>query len=64
MLTYSLYTINIQSIERLMTTSKIDDIIFHGGAHTQKDSKQWILNLAGREPHPDVSAMNFACWSS
>ena len=64
MLTYSLYTINIQSIERLMTTSKIDDIIFHGGAHTQKDSKQWILNLAGSEPHPDVSAMNFACSSS
>ena len=40
MLKYSLYTINIQSIERLMATSKIDDIIFHGGAHTQKDSKQ------------------------
>ena len=39
--------------------SKIDDIIFRGGAHTQKNSKQRILNLTGSEPHPHVSAINF-----
>ena len=60
------YTINKsgQSLEILMTTSKIDDIIFRGGAHTQNDPKQGILNLTGSESHPHVSAMNFACWSS
>ena len=38
----TLYTINKsdQSLEILMTTRKIDGIIFRGGAHTQKDSKQ------------------------
>ena len=50
MLNYSLYTIknNIaknkfiynqwkRSLERFMTTSKIDDVIFLGGAHTHRN---------------------------
>ena len=41
-----------------MTTSKIYDIIFRGGAHTQQNFRQSILNLTGSEPHPHVSAIN------
>ena len=41
-----------------MTTSKIDDTIFRGGAHTQQDFRQRILNLTGSEPYPLVSAIN------
>ena len=53
------------SLERLMTTSKIDEIIFHGGAHIQQDFRKRILNLTASEPHPHVSAIiNFARWSS
>ena len=44
----------------LMTTSKIDDIIFRGGAHTQQEFRKQILNLTGSEPHPHISAINFA----
>ena len=43
-----------------MATSKIDGIIFRGGAHTQQDFRQRILNLIGSEHHPHVSAINFA----
>ena len=47
-----------------MTTSKIYDIKFCGGARTQQDFWKRVLNLAGSEPHPHVSAINFASWSS
>ena len=39
--------------------SKIDDITFRGGAGTQQDFREKILNLTGSEPHPYVSAINF-----
>ena len=47
-----------------MTTSKIDDIIFREGAHTQQDFRQRILNLTGSKPHPHVSAINFPCFTN
>ena len=40
-------------------TSKTDDIIFRGGAHTQQDFRQKNLNLTGSEPYLYVSAINF-----
>ena len=77
MLKYSLYIIKNNtakkklihnwwkwSLQRLMTRSKIDDIIFRGEAHTQEDFKQRILNLTGSEPHSHASAINIARWSS
>ena len=33
-----------------MTTSTIDEITFRGGAHTQQNFRQRILNLTGSEP--------------
>ena len=59
MLKYSLYTIKnnaakkksymqlIKVVSRKITTSKIDDIVFYEGAHTQQDFRQQILNLTG-----------------
>ena len=40
-----------------MRKNKIDDIIFCGGALTQHDFRQRILDLTGSEPHPHVSAI-------
>ena len=55
----NLYTINKSGLQK--DTSKIDDIIFRGGAHTLQDFRQRILNLTGSESHPHVSAINFNC---
>ena len=59
MLKYSLYTIkktrlrtNVYAVNKngLQTnTSKIDDIKFHGGAHTQQGFRKSVLNLTKRE---------------
>ena len=51
------------SLERLMTTSKIYDIIFRGGPYTQQDFRKRVLNLTGRDPYPYVSGINFTRWS-
>ena len=53
MLKYSLYTIKNNTAEK--------SLIFRGRAHTHKDSRQRTLNLSSSEPHPHVSAINFAC---
>ena len=53
----NLYTINKNGVYK--DASKIDDIIFHGGAHTQQDFRQGILNLTESESHPHASAINF-----
>ena len=45
-----LHTINKNGIKKDM--SKIDDIIFRRGAHTQQDFRKLILSLTGSEPHP------------
>ena len=37
----------IKVVSRKITTSKIDDIVFYEGAHTQQDFRQQILNLTG-----------------
>ena len=74
MLKYSLYTIKtnagkkkviqfIKVVSRKIT-SKIDDIIFRRGAHTQQDFRQHILNLTSSEPHQNVSVINLTCGAS
>ena len=47
-----LHTITKSGIKKDM--SKIDDIIFRRGAHTQQDFRKLILNLTGSEPHPHL----------
>ena len=69
MLKYFLYTIkNNTSYNKLIyiyknglqtNTSKIDDIAFRGGAHTQQGSRKLNLNLTGSESHPQLEAINF-----
>ena len=53
-----LCTINKNSLQT--STSKIDDIKFRGGAHTQQSFRKSILNLTGGESHPQVFAISFA----
>ena len=50
----------MQLIKVVSRKSKIDGVIFLGGAHTQQDFRKRILSLTGNEPHPHLSAMNFA----
>ena len=51
-LTTNLYTINKNGLQTNM--SKIDGIAFRGGAHIQQGSRKLILNLTGRESHPQL----------
>ena len=44
----------------MVTTSKIDSTIIRGGAHTQQDLRQKILELTGTEPQSHVSTINCA----
>ena len=47
-----------------MTTSKVYDIIFWGGAHIQEDFRKRIRKMTETDPHPHVSAIKFAHWLS
>ena len=71
MLKYSLYTIKnkaakkksyiqlIKVVSRKITTSKIDDIIYHEGAHTQQDFRQQNL-----KPDWELASSTCICHNS